>query len=229
VTTSAREATIADASIEPFSTQLREGTREEHERAESTGFVSAYLAGRVPLEGFAALQGQLWFVYEALESAAPGLRRDPVVGPFLDPRLDRLASLDADLRTLLGATWRERVRPGEAARSHAARIGELARSWPAGYLAHHYLRYLGDLSGGRALGHKARTTYHLDGDGARFYQFEGIASAREFKDAYRRRLDEAPWSADERERIVEEARVGFRLSGALFAELERAFPVGVAV
>src|ERR1044072_5535958 len=86
----------------PFSARLRDETREDHERAEGSPFVSAYLGGRVPLEGYAALQAQLWFVYDALEASAPMLREDPVIARFLDPRLDRLPSLEADLTTLIG-------------------------------------------------------------------------------------------------------------------------------
>jgi heme oxygenase len=210
-----------------FSTRLRDETREEHERAESSPFITAYLAGQVPVDGYAALQGQLWFIYDALETSAEPLRGDPVIGPFLDPRLDRLPSLDGDLRRLVGSDWRERVRPGAATRAHADRIRELARTWPGGFIAHHYIRYLGDLSGGRALGAKARKLYQLDDDGVRFYRFDSIDSPREFKDGYRRLLDSAPWSSEERSRIVDEARTGFRMTGAMFEELDRTVGAGI--
>ncbi len=55
--------------VEPFSTQIREATRDDHERAERSPFVSAFLGGQVPRSGFAAMTGQLWFVYQALETA----------------------------------------------------------------------------------------------------------------------------------------------------------------
>jgi heme oxygenase len=222
----AHDATVANEPM-PFSARLRHETRVDHERAESSPFVSAYLAGRLPVEGFAALQGQLWFVYDALESSARRLRGDPVLSPFLDPRLDRLPSLEADLRHLVGDDWPQRVHPSAATESHATRIREVARAWPAGYIAHHYLRYLGDLSGGRALGSTARKLYRLDGDGVRFYRFDDIPSPREFKDRYRALLDAAPWSSEEQARIIDEARVGFRLTGAMFEELDRTLGVGV--
>lgn len=227
VTIVTRQATTVADTARPFSARLREDTLEDHERAESAPFISAYLAGHVPLAGYTALQGQLWFLYEALETAAPSLRGDPVVGPFLDPRLDRLPSLEADLRALIGDDWRDRLEPGVATRDHAARIREVAGTWPAGYVAHHYIRYLGDLSGGRVLGARARKHYDLTDEGVRFYRFEGIESPREVKDHYRRLLDEAPWAPDEQERIVEEARAGFRLAGAMFDELGRMFPVDI--
>jgi heme oxygenase len=148
------------------------------------------------------------------------------VGPFLDPRLDRVPSLEADLCRLGGDDWRRRAHAGDAARAHAARIREVARSWPAGFIAHHYIRYLGDLSGGRALGAKARKLYQLDDDGIRFYRFDAIESPKEFKDGYRRLLDGAPWSSDEQARIVDEARTGFRMTQAMFEELDRSVAAG---
>ncbi|MET0773754.1 MAG: biliverdin-producing heme oxygenase [Candidatus Limnocylindrales bacterium] len=222
----AHDATVSSVAM-PFSARLRDETREDHERAESSPFVTAYLAGRVPIDGYAALQGQLWSIYDALESSAVRLRDDPVVGPFLDPRLDRLPALDADLRRLVGDDWRDRVKPSDATEAHAARIRELARTWPAGFIAHHYIRYLGDLSGGRALGSKARKLYQLEDDGVRFYRFDAIESPREFKDGYRRLLDDAPWSPAEQARIVAEARTGFRMTGAMFEELDRTVGAGV--
>ncbi|MFN8518000.1 MAG: biliverdin-producing heme oxygenase [Chloroflexota bacterium] len=226
MTIAARPANAVAETQPTFSARLRAGTREDHEQAEGSAFVSAYLGGRVALEGYAALQGQLWFVYEAIETSASLLRGHPVVGPFLDPRLDRLPSLDADLRALVGDDWRATVRPNEATRAHAARIREVAADWPAGFVAHHYIRYLGDLSGGRALGAKARTLYGLDDAGARFYRFDEIDSVREFKDHYRRLLDSAPWSLTEQDRIIEEARAGFRLTRAMFDRLGAALGVG---
>lgn len=228
MTSAARPATILAEPAAPFSARLRDGTRQDHERAEGSAFVTAYLAGGLPLEGYVALHGQLWFVYEALESSAAQLRDDPIVAPFLDPRLHRLPALDADLRALMGERWRTQLRPGPAVRAHAERIRELASGWPAGFVAHHYIRYLGDLSGGRALGAKARKLYALTDDGVRFYRFDGIESVREFKDRYRGLLDSAPWSDAEQRRVIEEARAGFRLTRAMFEELGGSFGVGAS-
>jgi heme oxygenase len=227
VSIAARHATAVADTAPPFSARLRHGTRDDHERAEGSAFVTAYMAGELPLEGYAALQGQLYFVYEALEASASRLRDDPVVARFLDPRLDRLPALEADLRALLGERWSAELRPGQATQAHAERIREVAATWPGGYVAHHYIRYLGDLSGGRALGAKARKLYALT-DGVRFYRFDAIESAREFKDHYRRLLDMAPWSATEQARVIDEARTGFRLTRAMFDELGAQFGVGAS-
>ena len=206
--------------VERFSVRLREATRDDHERAEQSTFVSAFLDGRVSHSGFAAMTAQLSFIYDALDSGAWLLRDDPIVGPFLDPRLARGAALDADLTELVGIDWRERVTAGPATAAHADRIRHLARTWPGGYLAHHYIRYLGDLSGGKIIGKTAQRVYGVSDAGVRFYRFDTIPSGREFKEAYRQLLDDAPWPEDERRRILDEASLGFRMTGAMFDDLD---------
>ena len=178
--------------VERFSVRIREATRDDHERTERSTFISAFLDGRVSRAGFAAMTGQLWFIYDALDSGAALLRDDPVVGPFLDPRLARGAALDADLTELVGTDWREQVTASPATVAHAERIRHLAQTWPGGYLAHHYIRYLGDLSGGKVVGKTAQRVYGVSDAGVRFYRFDTIPSGREFKDAYRQLLDDAP-------------------------------------
>jgi heme oxygenase len=202
-----------------FSVRVREETRDDHERAERASFVTELVAGRLPREAFALFTSQLWFLYQALDAGAAHLREDPIVGPFLDPRLDRSDALAADLSLLVGPDWRGRVHPMPATAAHAKRILVLAGTWPAGYLAHHYLRYLGDLSGGKVLGKAAQRAYGLTDAGVRFYRFDDIPSGREFKDRYRQLLDAAPWSDEERRRVLTEVGLGFRMSGAMFEEL----------
>lgn len=202
-----------------FSVRVREATRDDHERTERASFVAELIGGRLPRDAYAQFMSQLWFLYRALDGGAAQLRGDPVVGPFLDPRLDRSAALAVDLELLVGPDWRDRIRALPATAAHAARIAALAGTWPAGYLAHHYLRYLGDLSGGKVVGKAAQRAYGLTDAGVRFYRFDDIPSGREFKDHYRRLLDGAPWSDDERQRILAEVSLGFRMSGAMFEDL----------
>ena len=191
----AQDATVSNVAV-PFSARLRDETREDHERTESSPFVTAYLAGRVPDRRLRGSPGPAagpstrpW----SRPRPAPGRsRRGPVprsaAGPLALPRRGPAPAR----RRRLAATGSG---PARRPRAHAERIRELARTWPGGFIAHHYIRYLGDLSGGRALGSKARKLYQLDDDGVRFYRFDDIASPTEFKDGYRRLLDAAPWSA----------------------------------
>lgn len=216
----------------PFSTVLRQQTRQVHEETETSDFMQRLLEGHVAVEGYVALAAEHWVIYTALESVSARLAQDPVAGHFIDPALYRLGALESDLTALVGPDFRDRIAPSGAARLYAARI-EDAAAWSGGFVAHHYTRYLGDLSGGLALGRILARTYPLTPgeDGLRFYDFPAIPKPKLYKDAYRRRLDHAPWTAAERARIVEETRTAFRLNGAVFLALARRFPAvaGAAV
>lgn len=202
-----------------FSRRLRAATWREHRSAESGAFMRALFAGELPRASFAALTTQLYFVYAELERAAAALRDDPLAGPFLSPGLDRVPALEADLAYFHGPRWRDVAVPGPAARGYARRIAETA-GWPGGLVAHHYTRYLGDLSGGPDIARAAAQAYGLTGAGLRFYRFAAIGDPDAFKDAYRRRLDGlAAGDPAECDRVIAEARAAYRLNIALLDEL----------
>jgi len=201
-----------------FAAHLRRATRADHAAAESSGLVTALLEGRLPREAYAALLAQTHLVYAVLEEAAAAQAGNPDVEPFLDPALVRLPSLQADLAHLLGASWREALVPLPATQRYLDRLREVA-DWPAGLVAHHYVRYLGDLSGGQVIRRLVARAYDLELDGVRFYVFEGIARPKPYKDRYRAALDAVPWDAAERERAAAEASRAFVLNADLFADL----------
>ncbi|MBF4161089.1 biliverdin-producing heme oxygenase [Nocardioides acrostichi] len=201
-----------------LSTALREGSRAEHEQAENSPFMSELLEGGLAPEAYADLLMRLRIVYEALEATVRTLAEDALVSALYDPALERLAAIDADL------TWWAPDRSLEpvdspAAYAYADRLRSAA-SWGGLVLAHHYTRYLGDLSGGQVIGRMLQRTYDLPaGRGVAFYSFPAIAKPKPYKDRYRARLDALPLSPSDVARAVEETRVAFALNRALFAEL----------
>jgi heme oxygenase len=217
--------TTSDATTEPtFSASLRAGSRADHEHAEHAGFVVDLFHGRLPIDAYAAMLGQLWHVYDALEGAGATLAGDPVVAPFLDDRLLRLERLDADIRSLTGS-GPAAVVASPSTIAYADRIRTVAAEWPAGYVAHHYTRYLGDLSGGQAIRSVVQRTYGLaDGAGTSFYDFPEITDRRAWKDGYRAALDAAPWDADERAAVADEVASAYAHNTAIFVVLGEQFP-----
>jgi heme oxygenase (biliverdin-producing, ferredoxin) len=202
-----------------FSTTLRAGTRAAHESAERRPFADDLVHGRIDRAGYAAMLGQLYFVYDRLEQAADAMADDDQAAPFITPELHRRAALQSDLARLLGDDWPTRLVALPATAAYCARLDAVAFDWPGGFVAHHYTRYLGDLSGGQVIGQMAERTYGLTDEGTRFYRFDGITDPKAFKGGYRRALDEAPWDADERRRIIDEATTAFELNSRLFDEL----------
>ncbi|GGT25902.1 biliverdin-producing heme oxygenase [Streptomyces purpureus] len=205
----------------PFSTLIRVASHEQHTEAETSTFMSDLLGGRLGVDAYTRYTEQLWFVYRALEGAAEALKDDPVAGPFVKPELFRTAELERDLAHLRGPGWRDGLTALPSTAAYAARVEECARTWPAGYVAHHYTRYLGDLSGGQIIRDKAERTWGFarKGDGVRFYVFEQISNPAAFKRAYRELLDRVNADDLEKQRIVDECKRAFDFNGAVFREL----------
>ncbi|MEV6651122.1 biliverdin-producing heme oxygenase [Streptomyces sp. NPDC051219] len=211
--------------MDAFSTLIRTASHTQHTDAQSSSFMSDLLGGRLGVDAYTRYTEQLWFVYSALEGAAEPLAADPVAGPFIRPELMRVAELERDLAYLRGPDWRSGVTPLPATAAYAARVAECARSWPAGYVAHHYTRYLGDLSGGQVVRDRAEKTWGFarKGDGVRFYVFERIANPAAFKRTYRELLDAVNADDLEKQRIIDECKRAYGLNDAVFRELGREF------
>jgi heme oxygenase len=203
----------------PFSQALRERTWSSHGDSEGADFMSDLMSGRGTRDDYIALVAQHFFIYEALEAAAETMADNEIAAPFISPHLTRLPAIEADLEFLLGPEWREAVSPLPTTQRYVDRINGVAAVWPGGFIAHHYTRYLGDLSGGQAIGRALDRTYDLGGAGTAFYDFAGVAKPKPYKDAYRARLDALGTSPDDKGRIVEEVKVAFGLNQALFNEL----------
>ena len=87
----------------PFSTVLREATREEHTAAETRGFITRLMGGELEEGDYWRLLAQYLPVYEALEqSIAAAAEVDPLAAAFHDARLARVAAIRCDLAARFG-------------------------------------------------------------------------------------------------------------------------------
>lgn len=206
----------------PFSQELRERTRSVHEESEGATFMQDLMSGRGSREDYVHLLSQHYFVYEALEEAASWLAEDPVCALFITSKLTRLPAIEADLEFLIGPTWREQVHPLPSTLRYTARIREVGATWPGGFIAHHYTRYLGDLSGGQIIRTLLQRQYGFETNGVGFYLFNEIAKPKVFKDVYRAQLDAVDWSEEERSRVIDEVALAFQFNSQLFDDLARA-------
>jgi heme oxygenase len=212
----------------PFSTAHRFsavlGTRSSgaHSGSEHAGFMADLIEGRGTRDDYIALTSQHWFIYEALEEAAARMSGDPVASVFITDALTRLPAIEADLAFLLGPDWRDLIEPLPATEEYVARIRTVGATWPGGFVAHHYTRYLGDLSGGQFIGRLMQRQFGFETNGISFYLFGDIADPRAFKEVYRDQLDAAPWDADEQDRVIDEVLRAYGYNTALFEDLSRA-------
>nr|BFE77760.1 hypothetical protein GCM10020093_003610 [Planobispora longispora] len=159
-----------------FSEVLKNSTWSDHESAEGDGYLKALMAGRLSREAYGEMVAQHYFAYVALDAASRALADDPVAAPFVFPELYREEALARDLETIYGADWADRIEPSLPTRTLVARINQVA-SWPGGYVAHHYTRYLGDLSGGQFIRMALEKIYgYGPGGGVDFYRFDAVGS-----------------------------------------------------
>jgi heme oxygenase len=203
----------------PLSVRVRTGTRADHDAAQGSGFLDALAAGRLPIEAYADLTAQHWHVYDELERAGQVMRADPVAVAFVFPELERVPALIDDLRFLVGPGWESEISALPATVKYRAWLAEVAYSGAAAFVAHHYTRYLGDLSGGQFLGPAIARSYGLDGDGHRFFVFDGVQPPA-FRARYRELLDRAPWSGIDQDEFLAEVSEAYRLNIAMLAELK---------
>ncbi|MCP2342601.1 biliverdin-producing heme oxygenase [Actinomadura rupiterrae] len=209
-------ATARRAGPEGFAAELRAATRRDHDEIQGSAFLTDLVEGRLDRAAYARYLGQLCHIYDALEDLTDRWAADPVTAAFDLPGLRRRDALHADLAHFQG-------RPGApvptaATRRYVAAI-RAAGKRRGGFVAHHYIRYMGDLSGGQYMGQQIRKVFGLqDGaDGARFYAFPG--KPKSYKDRYRAQLDRAPWDAAERAHLIAEVRRAYRLNADLTAAL----------
>ncbi|GAA3468497.1 biliverdin-producing heme oxygenase [Nonomuraea roseola] len=202
-----------------FSETLRAATWSDHESAEGESYLTELMAGRLSAEEYGEMVAQHYFAYLALDGAAERLAEHPVAGRFVFPSLYRQRALERDLATIYGPAWESRIAPSKATRTLVARIEQVS-DWPGGYIAHHYTRYMGDLSGGQFIRMELQKIYgYGKGGGVDFYVFDEIGSLPRFKNEYRARLDALALDEAEGQRIIREVRLAYQLNTEVLAEL----------
>lgn len=204
----------------PFSSRVREGTKKAHREAEHAPFIQDFFRGKVSLVGYREYILQLYFIYTALEKAQEREDVRAALGPLFTPSLFRRDALAHDLNALFGHPAWNVFLPLPATQAYVQHIRDLERAWPLGLVAHHYTRYLGDLSGGQVLKRVAEKTYRFEhGQGLAFYDFPLIEDPTSFKQAYRHHLDTLPLGEEEELQLVEEANRAFHFNRKVFEEL----------
>jgi len=135
--------------------------------------------------------------------------------------LFRTAFLSRDLRYYYGPMWREKAVPSEACNTYCYRINEVAENDPYLLIAHHYTRYIGDLSGGQILkGIAQKALTPPVGEGLHFYDFPRIEDAKAWKTEYRTVLDGLGFDEQQKNALITEANYAFRLNMYMFDEIQ---------
>lgn len=195
----------------PLPDLLKESTRDLHAQAERSGVMAALLDGRLSRAGYARLLRHLHALYAALEARLDAHGDDPRLRPLALSGLRRSAALAADLAVLA---------PAEAPLAPALvdYVDHLGRATPAQLAAQVYVRYLGDLNGGRVIARLVARRYAPDAPTA-FYDFGSPDETAALRERLRGALAALPLGPGDAEAIAAEARWAFEAHCRLFEEL----------
>ena len=200
--------------------RLKEGTKESHSAAENTKFVASFLRGVVDYEEYRKLLTNFYYVYDTMEQRIRETE-DPMVQAIKSEDLERKEAIERDLEYYYGPEWKDKQTPSEACNTYCHRINEIAEKDPYLLIAHHYTRYIGDLSGGKILKEiAARVLKPPVGKGLDFYEFPSIPNAKEFKNNYRSVLDNLDCDEQQINALITEANYAFRLNMYMFDEIQ---------
>ena len=195
--------------------ELKEGTKVSHSAAENTKFVSSFLKGVVSRDNYKQLTANFYYVYRAMEEEIEKLDDFPLH----DKLLNRTNKLEQDLRYYYGVMWRDKISPSQSTKNYVKRIQVIAQQTPYLLVAHHYTRYMGDLSGGQILASITKKALNLTTEGLKFYEFD-IPNTKEYKDKYRQTLNDLNMSEVQTSMLIDEANYAFKLNMLLFDELQ---------
>lgn len=205
----------------PLGERLRHVTWALHREAERSGYMADILRGRADPAGYALLLRNLHPAYATLETALRRVDAHPALRPLRHPPLYRTEPLARDLDSLAGPDWRVSVPLLPAGARYEAAVDEAGRDDGVRLVAHAYVRYLGDLSGGQIMARVIGRSLRLEHGSVAFYTFEGDTIEHL---AMRVRQAIGLVNEDDADRVLAEAALAFRLNIAL----SRAVAVSVA-
>lgn len=198
---------------ELFSARLKASTATIHDEVEHTNFMVELMEGRLDASAYSLLLKQYEVIYEILEKRSRDCAKDPLFAPFYDANLSRYERIRHDLQELRATD----LPVTTAARAYAAHLERLDQ--PEQVIAHNYTRYLGDLSGGQAIGALMGRHYALPSSALTTWDFTDLGKTKPYKDSYRLRLNEIASTGGDEQIVIDETMTAFRLNGELLAEL----------
>lgn len=207
-----------------FSYAIRTATWGDHSESEGASVMEDIMRMRATREEYIDLVAQHFFLYEVLEEASKALAGDPRYAVLHPAALVREQNLVEDLEFLLGENWREEISILPASQAYIDRIREIAaEGWTPGLIAHHYTRYLGDLSGGQMIAKRVKKQFGYERAGVAFYDFTELGDIAEFKQSYRTVIDElgSTLSEEEQKRMIDEVRAAYRFNSDVFVEMKQ--------
>ncbi len=203
---------------------LKTETRALHKAAERGVFLREMLGGRLDRLAYCGLLRNLHAIYAVLEQSLERHAQHPMIVAVFLPSLWRTCALEHDLLALHGASWADELALQASTTIYVGRLRKLAAEQPGLLLAHAYVRYLGDLSGGQMMRQVLATSATVGGaDAVAFYEFGDELTTKGLEQTFRRGLGLTPIDEARARALVGEAKLAFELHQRIFGELAAAY------
>lgn len=206
--------------------QMREHSRSLHHQAETTGIVHRMLKGRCSLQAYVLYLRNLAVIYQTLERGFSESAVREMAGLVIEEGIYRSESIDNDLEALAGADWANSLPILQSTEHYQQRLLSLFSKSDPVVVAHAYVRYLGDLNGGRVLEKLLRERLMLRTDQLAFYRFEKLIDLKVSRQRLRESIDQSvPGSCAINSPAIDltlaEVECAFRHNIALSVEVEQ--------
>ncbi len=196
-----------------FSEIVKEASKAQHVAAERSPFLVALMKGSLGTDAYRDYLTQLAPIYEALESW-DSIKGGDLLGLF-DHRLDRFEHIICDIESLGGSKL-----VCDETIAYVTHLNTLVEAKDrVRLLAHHYTRYLGDLSGGQAIASLVMRNLSLPPTFMTFYSFDDIEDKVRYKEDYKQKLDSLDLSPEQVEIFITEVQTAFEFNQRIFTAL----------
>lgn len=192
-----------------LSAMVREASKDVHQSAENSPFMVALLKGELSTDAYCDYLAQLAPIYETLESWL-----DTKL-PLFDRRLDRYERIISDIDSMCGV----RVVSDETIKYTKHLKNIIKKKDEVRFLAHHYVRYLGDLSGGQAVAKLVMRNMSIPPNFLSFYEFDQINDKVRYKETYREQLDSLELTEEQTQSFISEVMIAFEHHEKIFFAL----------
>lgn len=200
-----------------FVDKMKQETWKEHEASKDSDFAVSIMSGEFGPRGFIEWQRALYPIYLKLENILKKNRNNSVLHIFDHRKLDRTQRIYSDLQKL-GIDPILEPSPLKTIAPYVAAI-QNASSVPQRLMAYHYTRYMGDMNGGQVIARAMENICGIDKDALSCYDFSEIGDAYHYRKQYKTLLELSPWTEEEREAFIDEAKIAYARNADMFDEL----------
>lgn len=201
-----------------FHAQIKERTEQAHRAAEAAPFISHLMGGALSPHAYLDYLRALAPIYRRMEDLFQAHSASEPYSYFDHRALDRSALIREDIDFLEGTMGVSSSFPQLSSVNDYLNLLEDDIT-PIRLCAHHYIRYLGDLSGGQAIARLVSRHYEIPDKALNFYNFQAIGDIVFYKKRYRDLLNILPITNNMQENFLQEVDILYKLSRDIFLEL----------